>query len=342
MFCDETIHFINQTMSGRKRSAVSEGESKSGLSDDESRPAKKVRISESESVDQKVLQALEKIERSMQSIKRDVQMLKDSSKTMQSIKRDVQVLKDSSIIRDMNPWLEMSQTDRSRTNNLRSVVFKKLGINDQTASCWLSGHKPVKVAHILPCSTKEVVWRKLGLTREFRNDTDASRWNFMVLRNDIESAFDSLKVSFVPVDAIHQESFKLRIWDRASVDAAILPLDGQQLQIPTGVSLSRRALSYQAICAYVEYKKRADAGELTGNLDDAPTDFSSDDGINGTNVYNEMLDVLRRSIREENQEEEEEEEYDDDRDEQEDEEADDVDPYDVHHSEGDQDIADDL
>ena len=321
-------------MRGKKRSAVSEGESKSDLFDDESRPAKKVRILER--VDNyKLLQVLGKIDSTVQVLASRMQSMK---RDMQSMERDMQVLKDSSIIRDMNPWLEMSQTDRSRTNNLRSALFNKLGITDQAASCWLSGGKPVKVAHILPCSTKALVWEKLGLTKEFRNDVNASRWNFMVLRNDIESAFDSLKVSFLPMDAIHQESFRLHIWDKSSVDADILVLDGKPLQIPTGVSLSRRALSYQAICAFVEYKKRADAGEI--NLNDAARDFSSDAGTDGTIVYNEMLGILRRSIREENQEEE---EYDDDDgDEQEDEEADDVDPFDVHHSEGDQDIADDL
>jgi hypothetical protein len=255
---------------------------------------------------------------------------------MQSIERDMQVLKDSSMVRDMNPWLEMSQTDRSGTNNLRSAVFNTLGITDQAASCWLSGGKPVKVAHILPCSTKAIVREKLGLTKEFRNDNvDASRWNFMVLRNDIESAFDRLKVSFLPMDAIHQESFRLHIWDKGSVDADLLLLDGKPLQIPTGVSLSRRALSYQAICAFVEYKKRADVGEI--NLNGAPRALNA--GTDGTIVYTEMMDTLRRSIREENQEE-----YDDDDDDDDDgdEQADDVDPFDVHHREDNQDIADDL
>lgn len=232
-------------MKGKRRSAVSEGESKADLFDDESRPAKKVRSLES--VDNcKLFQVLGKIDSSLRVL----------ASSMQSIERDMQVLKDSSIVRDMNPWLEMSQTDRSRNNNLRSAVFNNLGITDQTASCWLSGGKPVKVAHILPCSTKAIVREKLGLTREFRHDhVNVSRWNFMVLRNDIESAFDRLKVSFLPMDAIHQESFRLHIWDKGSVDADLLLLDGKPLQIPTGVSLSRRALSYQAICAFVEYKK---------------------------------------------------------------------------------------
>jgi hypothetical protein len=117
----------------------------------------------------------------------------------------------------------------------------------------------------------------------------------MILREDIEEAFDSLKVSFLPLDIVHQETFTLHIWDKRGVAEDILRLEGQILNVPVGVILSRRALSYQAVFAYVR-----NAGDGI-DVAKAPPDFSSEKGRGAS--YNEMLDLVKRSIREENLEE---------------------------------------
>lgn len=53
------------------------------------------------------------------------------------------------------PWLDMADSERSKSNKLREKVFAELGVDDRTVTCWVTQKVTVvKVAHILPDSKK--------------------------------------------------------------------------------------------------------------------------------------------------------------------------------------------
>jgi len=285
-------------------------------------PSKKAKV-ESVENEESVVTLLKNLTKTIQSLESKIESLEAAQKSYETAQKSyetaqkkvtfsigkldskIENMANSRFFEEMNPWLSMSETNRSKIKNLRGAIFKELRINDSTAVCWLSGTahttKPLKVAHILPDSTKVTVFESLMLKKEFRNDVNASKWNFMILREDIEEAFDSLKISFVPQDLLNVSNFVLKVWDARTVDPSILPLDGRSLNVPTGKSLCRRALSYQAVCAYVTAKRR------NPNLDiEQPSDFSSDfEGREA--VFEKLLGTLKTSVREEVREEEEEE-----------------------------------
>lgn len=204
--------------------------------------------------------------------------------------------------KDFCPWLDMAETDRSRTANLRKRVFDKLGITDTTATCWVTGkHVTVKNAHILPDSTKNIIMQRLQLKPCFRNDVDAVPSNFMILEVSLEEAFDSMKISFSPVDMLHTDQLMLKIWDPDCRDnplgsgGTIGSYEGCQLNIPDSWKVSRRALSYHTLCCYTYHKYK-------GNLsidESEPADFSSQTA-GRDEVRRELAELFRSSIREDN------------------------------------------
>lgn len=76
----------------------------------------------------------------------------------------------------------------------------------------------------------------------------------MILRNDVEQALGSKKISFIPVDLLHQNQFKLHIWIKEGLMDDVLNLDGCKLNVPDGLQLCRKALSYQVLMAYLTLK----------------------------------------------------------------------------------------
>lgn len=215
------------------------------------------------------------------------------------------------------PWLEMAETERSRANGLRKKVFEKLGITDETASCWVTGkHVTVKNAHILPDSTKNKIMRRLELEPSFRNDVNAVPSNFMILDVRLEEAFDSMKISFSPVDMLHTDVLTLKIWDPACRDdlvgvgtaaemqsdvtqhkrqlTTIGDYEGSPLKIPASWRVSRRALSYHTLCCYIFQKYK-------GNLsidENEPADFSSQTATGRDKVRRQLAELFKSSIRE--------------------------------------------
>ncbi|CAM6001479.1 unnamed protein product [Sphagnum balticum] len=158
----------------------------------------------------------------------------------------------------------------------------------------------LKTAHILPDSTKKSILNLLQLKPEFRNDVEAEKWNFMILRSDVEEAFDALKISFI-ADVVHPNSFCLHVWDPADLKPDVIEASGKELTIPEGIKLSRRALSYQALMAYLSLKYQDSSIELT-----EPWDFSSE--FEGKDQKRKALaGLFQTSLREELDEENEEE-----------------------------------
>ena len=218
---------------------------------------------------------------------------------------------------DYCPWLDMAETERSRANHLRDKVFNKLGITPTTATCWVTGkHVTVKNAHILPDSTKNKIMKRLELEPKFRNDVDAIPSNFMILDTHLEDAFDSMKISFSPVDLLHTDVLRLKIWDPSCRDdpvergihtemqadiethgkelITIGDYEGFPLTVPVSWRVSRRALSYHTLCCYVYQKYK-------GNLsldENEPADFSSQTANGRDKVRRQLAELFKSSIRE--------------------------------------------
>ena len=192
------------------------------------------------------------------------------SSTLLHIKTKVEKLELENNFKKYDPWKDMAETDRSKTQHLRSKIIP----SKVPDVCWLTGPSSSsnKVAHILPDSTPKDVLELLKLPREFRNDLSAKRWNFMILRNDVEEAFDTKKISFVPVDLLHPNEFKLKIWVKDGLTKDVLELEGCKLNVPQGIELCRRALSYQALMAYLTLKYQ---GKAALDLEE-PADFFSE------------------------------------------------------------------
>ena len=191
-----------------------------------------------------------------------------------NIKSKLGNLERAALLKEKNPWFEMAETDRSRAKGLREQVMNRLEKLKCPFQCMLTDccdTQRLKVAHILPDSTNSSILKDLKLPSEFRNDINAPRWNFMVLRNDIEEAFDSLKILFIPISILQPDDFYLRIIDKTNLDPLFLDLEGLKLNVPKGVSLSKRALSYQAYMAYIQATYKDPSVDI-----DVPLEFSTE------------------------------------------------------------------
>lgn len=233
------------------------------------------------------------------------------------IKKNVDKINWIHTFADFCPWLDMAETERSRANDLRKKVFAKLGITDATATCWVTGkHVAVKNAHILPDSTTNKIMHRLELEPSFRNDVNAVHRNFMILDVRLEDAFDSMKISFSPVDLLHTDVLRLKIWDPACRDdpvevgnaaemqrdvtehgrqlTTIGDYEGFPLNIPASWTVSRRALSYHTLCCYI-YQKHKDNLPIDEN---EPADFSSQSATGRDKVRRQLAELFKSSIRE--------------------------------------------
>ena len=237
----------------------------------------------------------------LRTVKTELRTVKTELRTAS---RTVQKLELEHNFKKYDPWKDMAETDRSKTQKLRSKIIPSK-VEDV---CWLTGRSPSsnKLAHILPDSTPKDVLELLKLPREFRNDPSAKRWNFMILRNDIEEAFDAKKISFVPIDLFHPNEFKLKIWAKDGLMEDVLKLEGCKLNVPPGIELCRRALSYQALMAYLTLKYQ---GKAALDLEE-PAEFSSEyEGKDETRK--KLASTLNTAIVEESTEDGDENEVDD-------------------------------
>lgn len=235
----------------------------------------------------------------------EIKALQVKIKTQQGeIKAQLEKMGKEALFKEKNPWFDMSESDSSKAQSVGGKVIERLNKLGCPFECMVTKCRDVnilKVVHILPDSTKKSIMNDLKLPYNFRNDVTAERWNFMVLRNDIQEAFDSLKISFVPENLLKPEDFFLNIVEEGSLDNDIKALAGRKLIVPSGIALSRRALSYQAYMAYMQATYRDSAVDL-----DVPYDFSSDckgkDEVRDrlaslivSSIHNENLELLEAS-----------------------------------------------
>ncbi len=195
--------------------------------------------------------------------------------------------------KDKCPWIDMADSERSKSKNIRGAIFRKLNVNDDTVTCWLLGiNCPVKVAHILPDSTKAVVYRRLGLPPDFRNQIEPQARNFMILHEKLEQAFDNMSIAFAPNDPFFPNQLYMKIWSDDIRDVEVVEginfkdLENRQLMVPDGWSLSLRCLSYHNLCCYI-YNKTKRTMLLDPGI---PADFSSVD------FNNKEKDNIRKDL----------------------------------------------
>jgi hypothetical protein len=216
---------------------------------------------------------------------------------VREMNRRIQKIEENETFLKFNPWIDMERTDRTRIQDLRGKCKKRIGSQDW--KCMLTGctvESDLKLAHILPDSCKKLILQRLGLDYRFRNDYLATPWNFMVLRKDIEEAFDALKISFIVKDVLKPREFSLKIWDSSDLSEDIKQMEGTLLSVPSNISLSRRALSYQALMAYLSQKHQE-----KGFDQDEPADFSSE--FEGKDeLRKELASIYQTAIREERDE----------------------------------------
>jgi len=139
--------------------------------------------------------------------------------------------------------------------------MKKLKYNNDSnlPVCMASGMSgngdQVVCAHIAPCSSKESLLAKVGLTKA---DVGSIR-NCLFLARGLEIAFDNLQLSFIRdrTKPLNSNLF-LKIWDDSCRShklwadcgaATIGDYDGSELNL-NGHEPFKRALSYQAYQAY--------------------------------------------------------------------------------------------
>ena len=255
--------------------------------------------------DERILRNLEEIGQKTEEIgKKTAEIGKKTAEIkeeMQYLRTSVAKLEWENCYCKVNPWLDMSNTTRTRVKNLRDKFFDSLQLTNETAQCWLTGNiGSVKLAHIIPDSASNFVLHKLGLRQDFIDNLDFIRpLNFMILDSDVEEAFDRLEISFIMRDRLHTNEFILKIWNDTVRSGPLGQYEGFVLKVPVQVSLSKRALAYQAFMAYIHNKRKYPDDTPM----DEPVDFSSE--YEGRDEYRKYLvSMLRSSIREELLEEE--------------------------------------
>lgn len=204
-------------------------------------------------------------------------------------------------------WYNMIKNSLTKSNYVE--FLQRLEINESNVRCFVTKkcgmqNHDINLAHMLPNSCPDRIFRKLGLLPSFKNDisgvavnsSGSSRYyNFMLLDKSIERAFDMLKISFVPQDILHQNVFYLKIWDPncanlpvsigdaadqrndimkfGKVRSTIGDYEGVVVTFPPNFLVPRRILNYHSLCCYL-YKKY-----ITKNLPmevQEPMDFTSE------------------------------------------------------------------
>jgi hypothetical protein len=170
------------------------------------------------------------------------------------------------VVRDFNAYAVMSETTVSRVELLKLSFKNHFKIADDNCRCALTNtRESVILAHILPRSAKPDIRECLHIVDE---DVNSFR-NLILLTSNVEKAFDSLKVSFVPKSVLDQ-SLVLKIWDDDVRTTKILSNSEESfndfeghtlnLQMPNGVEHNpfRRCFAYQALLAYMKHSDDAD------------------------------------------------------------------------------------
>ena len=111
----------------------------------------------------------------------------------------------------------------------------------------------IVAAHILPSKTTRLVTEILEMSLE---DIQSVK-NGLFLCKAIQQSFDNLSLSFVPIDLLHPNKYKMVIWKEACKKKFVIEGRGEQIGAYENSELNvqhlrpfRRALSYQAFLAH--------------------------------------------------------------------------------------------
>jgi len=159
----------------------------------------------------------------------------------------------------LNPWLSRDVTHNRSSAEFRSGLKAALNIPTPFIPCMITtmmgNADQVVAAHILPTSTPDTVLHALRVSKE---DLETNR-NALFLALNVKKCFDSLKLSFIPVDrGTPSANYKLHIWDNSIRELAIWDghknrignYDGHYVNM-SGHQPIERALAYQAHMAYL-------------------------------------------------------------------------------------------
>jgi len=206
----------------------------------------------------------------------------------------------------VNPWETMSNTTDGTATNLRRNFAASYGIRD-ISMCMLTGLRThpgnLKLAHILPRSTKAHILRSLGMRPSEVND----HRNLLVLSTAVEEAFDAMLISFVPfVDGALVRRYVMKVWDESILSEPVH--EGAKTTVATyvGVPLTltvngrahtpfRRCLSYQAFQAFWKWNSEGNPSLRV------PDDF--DDSSHEGSWAEDRSEFLKQLLRDKAEEE---------------------------------------
>ena len=115
------------------------------------------------------------------------------------------------VLRDHNAYDLMSETGATSAKIAKDNYMDHFSLTEDNVKCALTGLRgKITMAHILPRRTKNLIRKNLCLAQ---TDMDSHR-NLVFLCANIEKAFDTMKISFVPQDVLH-DALVMKIWDES-------------------------------------------------------------------------------------------------------------------------------
>jgi len=166
-----------------------------------------------------------------------------------------------SLLEQNNPWTESKLSKGERGDDCRETLRKLLGFTRRKSNrpkCCVTGLRPVKCAHLIPCSATALQLANVGLTVAEVNSTA----NLVFWMPSIEFYYDRLQLSFMKTNPLQDKLF-LKIWDDSIRDSklhddprvlttpTIGDIDGYEIKLQHKVYT--RLLAYQAYQACLKY-----------------------------------------------------------------------------------------
>jgi hypothetical protein len=229
-----------------------------------------------------VLETLERVDAmraEVKSIGGKLEIIGAKVETIDIATQEVQFLR-------FNPWHELIATSIGKCNVSKETFAKTYGLSVPTISCMVSKiippppaspHAPnLKLAHIMPRSTKLHILDSLGMGSEDVDDTK----NLLILCSGLEIAFDKCQISFVPNSNPFAGGLELMFWKDEFKSNELYPGSGRtigefdkftlDLNVNGHVhTIFRRALSYQAFISHQKWKRDIVNLSLPVNCDES-------------------------------------------------------------------------
>ena len=189
------------------------------------------------------------------------QLQEQQTEEIRVISRHIQY-QSAMVLRDINPWENMSSTNASRAPNLRTKFSEVVPIECMVTK--ITKTDIIVAAHILPCSTKPHICESLGMVGQL-NDFRNLLW----LCKGIEESFDSQQLSIIPErsNPFHAYRYHIHIWDQSILNKKLYKCENKKWKrikdiVHNTINFTeighlpfRRCLSYQAFVSYCKWNK---------------------------------------------------------------------------------------